>query len=183
MKKILTIVLSVLIFAFVHEGLHVLVGIAIGEFDSFRIRPIGFEVTVRTPVEQRHGIQWAFFSGVSNLVTILLGYLLLPFVNAFARMQVAMIRNTAYYSTLFFLLLDPLNLSVGPFLYGGDIHGIAVGLGVHPYWLQLFFLLVFLINRELVAQVLLPSYGIETRYVLFRPWLRKRLFEHQAVRS
>ena len=183
MKKFFAIILAILIFVFVHEGLHALVGIAIGEFDSFRIRPIGFEVTVRTPVDQRHGIQWAFFSGVSNLVTILLGYLLLSFVGAFARAQVAIIRIAAYYMILFFLLLDPLNLSIGPFLYGGDIHGIAVGLNIHPYWLQLFFLLVFLINRELAAQVLLPSYGIETKHILLRPWLQKKFFENLTAKS
>jgi len=33
-----------------------------------------------------------------------------------------------YWLTVMFLLLDPLNLSVGPFLYGGDIGGIVAGL-------------------------------------------------------
>lgn len=178
MKKFLSIILAILIFALVHEGLHILVAIAIGEFDSFRIKPIGFEVIARTPIEQRHGIRWAFFSGVSNLATILLGYLLLSFVRVFAQARITLIRNTAYFLILFFLLLDPLNLSLGPFIYGGDIHGIAVGLNLHPYWLQLFFLVVFLINRELAAQVLLPSYRVETRHILFRPWLKKELSEH-----
>ena len=35
-------------------------------------------------------------------------------------------------------------------------------------------LLVLLVNRELLAQRLLPLYGIETRHPLFHPWFGSR---------
>lgn len=35
-----------------------------------------------------------------------------------------------YYMTFLFLLLDALNLSIGPFFCSGDVHDIAPGFGV-----------------------------------------------------
>jgi len=48
-----------------------------------------------------------------------------------------------YWLIVMFLLLDPLNLSVGPFLYGGDIGGIVAGFGVNQYLVQIYPLLFF----------------------------------------
>ena len=64
-----------------------------------------------------------------------------------------------YYITFLFLVLDALNLSIGPFFYGGDVHGIARGLGVHHYVIQLVFFIVLLFNRELIAQKLMRAIG------------------------
>ncbi len=180
MRKIVPMILSLLFFTLIHEGFHILVALIIGEYEGFHIKPIGFEVLTKTPVNQRQGIQWAFFSGVSNLVTILIGYILFAFSKKFARINVTIVRNTSYFSTVFFLSLDPLNLSIGPFIYGGDIFGIATGLNIHPYWLQMFFFGIFLIHRELIAQQVLPSYGVNANLFLWRPWLPKKLFQNHC---
>jgi len=71
------------------------------------------------------------------------------------------------------LLADPFNLSVGPFLYGGDANGIAVGLGINRIVIQAIFLVVLVANRELVAQKLIPMYNVEGNHLLFRPLLRR----------
>ncbi|HLV11409.1 MAG TPA: hypothetical protein VKY42_03080, partial [Trueperaceae bacterium] len=70
-------------------------------------------------------------------------------------------------------LVDPLNLAIGPFAYGGDALGIAAGLQVPVLLVQAVALVVFLVDREVVAQRLLPAYSIETKHPLFRPWLRR----------
>ncbi|WP_018962793.1 hypothetical protein [Coprothermobacter platensis] len=145
MKKFLTFFVAFVIVAFIHEGTHALIAAAYGEFADFLVHPYGFEVVFRTPTIQRHGIQWGFISGSSSVLTVLLGYLLMFFVKPMAHMRNTFLSAVGYWLIMMLLLLDPLNLSVGPFLYGGDIGGI-------------------------VAQVLLPAYGIKTDHPLFKPW-------------
>jgi hypothetical protein len=110
-------------------------------------------------------------------VTLTVGYLLLLVGHRFAHSRTAFLKMGIYYLTMLSLLVDPFNLSIGPFIYGGDANGIAVGLDINRYVIQVLFLLVLLVNRELVAQKLLPTYGVRTRHPLFRPWLQSA---HQA---
>lgn len=171
MKRWLTFLLAVMIYLTVHEGMHALTAMLHGEYDALIIRAILFpEVLYKTPVEERSGIHWAFISGASNLVTILVGYLLLASGDRLAGLR-GPFRSIFFYLTLIFLLADPLNLSLGPFFYGGDADGIAVGLGINRYLIQMVFLVVLLVNRELVAQRLFPMYGVQVRHILFRPWI------------
>jgi hypothetical protein len=179
MRKTIILILAFALMIFVHEGMHILVGLAISEFDAFHILPYGFEVTVKTPTELRSGIQWAYFSGSANLATILMGYLMLAAAVCLGPIRQAgknlFLADLVYWLALFGLIADPLNLSIGPFFYGGDVNGIAVGLEVNRLAIQAVFLVVFLVNRELVAQKLLPAYGIQTSHPLFKPWLKGRV--------
>ncbi len=172
MKRWLVFLLACGIFAFLHEGTHALVAQMYGEYQAFHVRPIGLEVVYNTPVEQRQGIQWAAISGASNLVTLLLGYGLLALRHRIAGGQSGLLRMTTYYLTLILLLGDAFNLSLGPFLYGGDVYGVAEGLNLHPWAIQAVFFGVLLLNRELVAQELLPAYGVHTQHPLLKPWIR-----------
>jgi hypothetical protein len=170
-------------FVLLHEGGHALLGTLWGETVGGRAHLwglAGFEVLFRTPVEKRAGLRWAVMSGGPNVLTVLAGYGLYAF-----RTRLRGLRSPAprfgrvlgYWATLFLLLLDPINLSVGPFLYGGDAHGVAAGFGVPVGVVQAVALGVLLTNRELVVRRLLPEWGIETRHPLLRPlpWRRGRL--------
>ena len=172
MKKWSAFLLSVVVLFAVHEGMHALMASFFGEYESFHIRPLGFEVRFRTAVDERSGIQWAFISGVSNLVTLLMGTLLLILGKRFAHSHSLFLRAILFYLTLLSLLVDPLNLSIGPFIYGGDAIGIAVGFGINRYVIQVIFLVILLVNRELVAQKLFPMYGVQVKHILFRPLIR-----------
>mgnify|MGYP005845251121 FL=1 len=156
----------------VHEGTHAFVAMLFGEYEAFHIRPVGFEVTYRTAIDERSGIQWAFISGASNLVTLLMGYLLLILGERLTRLPSVFLRASIFYLTMLSLLYDPFNLSVGPFIYGGDANGITVGLGINRYVIQAIFLVVLFVNRELVAQKLFPMYDVQVKHVLFRPLVR-----------
>jgi hypothetical protein len=173
MRRWLAFVLAALLLAAIHEGAHAVTSALYGEYEAFFVRPYGLEVVLKTPVEAREGAHWAVISGTSNLLTLALGYLLLALSERLSRLRVALIRGWAYYLTLLALLADALNLSLGPFLYGGDANGIAFGLGVSRYIIQGVFLIVLLLNRELVAQKLLPQYGVQTNSLLLRPWIRR----------
>jgi hypothetical protein len=170
-KKWLAFILAVLTFFALHEGTHALVASIFGELKTFQVRPLGFEVILQTPVDERIGIQWAFISGSSNVLTLLLGYSLLMFGEKFNRAHSSFLKASVFYITLFLLMIDAFNLSVGPFIYGGDVNGIAVGLGINRYLIQAFFLLVLLINRELVAQKLVPAYQVQSSHPLLKPWI------------
>jgi len=177
MKRWLYFLFAAAIFAVLHEGMHALMASLFGEYESFHIRPFGLEVNFVTPVEDRHGVEWAFISGVSNLLTLLLGYLLLILAGRLSRLHSEFLVASFFYLTLLLLLLDPLNLSIGPFIYGGDANGIAFGLGVSRYLIQAFFFMVLLVNRELVAQKLLPAYGVKTDNFILKSWIPQRNLE------
>jgi hypothetical protein len=164
--------LAILIFAAVHEGAHALVAAFFGELKGFQVRPFGLEVVFRTPTVDRAGIEWAFISGTSNVLTLLLGYALIMLGQKCNRFQSTFLKASVFYLTLLALLCDAFNLSIGPFIYGGDANGIAVGLGINRYLIQAFFLMVMLANRELIAQKLFPTYNVQPRHLLLRPWIQ-----------
>jgi len=172
MKKWLAFLLAVLIFAAVHEGAHALVAATFGELKAFQVRPFGFEVILRTPTDERSGIQWAFISGTSNVLTLLLGYSLLMVGGKCNFLKSSFLKVCIFYTTLFLLLIDAFNLSIGPFIFGGDVNGIAVGLGINRYLIQAFFFLVLLANRELVARKLFPAYDVQPRHPLLKSWIQ-----------
>ncbi len=172
MKKWLFFLLSIIIFAFIHEGCHALIAMLFREYRAFVVHPYGFEVIFKTPVPEREGIEWGFISGVSNVITLLLGYLMFSFREKIAGLQSSFLSTLGYWLIVFFLLVDAFNLSIGPFIYGGDIGGIVRGFSINRYLIQILFFAVLLLNRELIVQKLFPVYGIESKYPLFRPWIR-----------
>ncbi len=172
MKKISSLILAVLIFIIIHEGMHVFMALLFNEFDTFKIHSYGFEVVFKTPIPQRTGLKWGFISGTSNIVTLLIGYLLF-----FNRKKMSCLRNSfarilGYWLIFVFLLFDALNLSLLPFFMGGDIGGIAAGFGVNKYLIQIVFFVILLINRELIIHKLFPIYGVKINHPFFKPLLR-----------
>ena len=171
-KRYSALLAAVIIFAFVHEGIHALFAMVFAEYRSFRIHPYGLEVIYNTAVAEREGIKWGFISGMSNVSTLFFGYCLFLFRAKAGLLQSRFLRNLGYWTTLLLMLGDPFNLSIGPILYGGDIGGLVVGFGINKYLLQGVFFMILLFNRELIAQGLLPVYGIKTNHPFFRPWLK-----------
>mgnify|MGYP001321727963 CR=1 FL=1 len=174
MRKYIILVIAVLTFIVLHEGAHLAVGYAYGEFESLRILPYGVEVIFKTPVEQRSGIQWGFISGSANALTLSLGYLFFLIRGKMASLNNNFWRNYVYYLTFLLLLIDPFNLSIGPFIYGGDIGGITAGFGLNQYLVQVIFLIILLLNRELIVQKLFPAFGVKTGHFLFQPLFFRR---------
>ena len=172
MKKYLVLLTAIVIFVFVHEGIHALLAMVFDEYQSVRVHPYGLEVIYKTPVAEREGIKWGFISGMSNMSTLFLGYCLFLFRAKAGSLRSRFLRNLGYWATIFLMLGDPFNLSIGPIIYGGDIGGLVVGFGINKYLLQGEFFMILLFNRELIAQGLLPVFGIKTNHPFFRPWLK-----------
>lgn len=170
MKRILFMLLVVIVFAIIHEGTHALTAALAGEYQAFHVRPFGLEVTYKTPVSERHGTHWALIAGSPNLITVLIGYGLFAVRHRIASAKRPFFRSLGYYAAALFMLLDPINLGVGSFIYGGDARGVAVGLGVSVLVVQAISLAVLLLNRELIVRKLFRVFQIQTRHPLFQPF-------------
>jgi len=174
MKRWLVFLLAAVIFAVVHEGMHVVTAAFYGEYAALHIHYGVFpEVQYRTPVDERAGVHWGFISGASNLATVLLGYLLVWMGERIARLRSWFFKNLLFYLTVILLVADPLNLSVGPLIYGGDALGIAVGFGVSLYVIQAIALIGFLVNRELIIHKIFPMYNVQGKHFLLRPLVQR----------
>ncbi len=174
MKKYLVnwllFIIAYIFFAIVHEGGHALLSSIFNEYSSFKILPYGFEVTYKTPVEDREGLKWIFISGIPNLITLFIGYILFLNRKFFLNLKKE-IKYLSLYIVILLMIGDPFNLSIGTFIGGGDIFGIITGLNINQLVVQAIFLVILFINRELIAQKLLPEFSIETNHILFRKWI------------
>jgi magnesium-transporting ATPase (P-type) len=175
MRNLITFLLALLIFSIIHEGAHILTAMALDEYKAFDIKFYGLEVSFKTPEEERNGFTWALISGTSNIITIALGYCLFAIRHRFVISRSLFFASLGYWLSILFLTIDPLNLSIGALLYGGDATGIAIGLNLNRWLIQGVFLIIFLVNREIVAQRLIPDFGISTVHPLFRPWFPKHI--------
>jgi len=173
-KKLLYMLLVVMVYAIVHEGAHAILATLAGEYQAFHVRPFGLEVTYTTPVGERHGIHWALIAGFSNALTVSIGYGLFAVRRRIASIPVPFLKDLGYYATVMFMVLDPINLGVGPFIYRGDAIGVAVGLGVSRYVVQGIALAVLLLNRELIVREVFRTFRVQTRHPLFQPLARVR---------
>ncbi len=178
LAKIVYTPLNVLLYMTFHEGCHLLFLAIFGEFSGIEILwngsiPAGMRVVEKAGAEGRlSGVEAALISGMSALIGLSIGYLLLSGRRFFAS-KGHFVRAMFFQLTIFELLLDPFNLSIGPFIYGGDINGISEGLGIQPAMIQVIFLAVLLINREIIARVLFSAYDESTTNILFVPWFGK----------
>ncbi len=86
--------------------------------------------------------------------------------------KISSLRSILYYVTIVFLLFDAVNLSIGPFFYGGDINGISAGLKIKPWIIQILFGTILLVNRELIVKFMM-HFGIKSNNILFKPWYRE----------
>lgn len=170
MKNWLYFIIAFMLYMLIHEGFHAYIALLFNEYEAIIIHWYGPEVLYVTPVAERtSGIEWFIISGCSNLVTLLTGYLLLIMKRKIINLKLPSLRSILYYVTIVFLLFDAVNLSIGPFIYGGDVSGISAGLNIKPWIIQVIFGSILLINRELIIKFM-DSFGILTRNILFKSW-------------
>lgn len=173
MYNIIVFIIAYFIFVIVHESMHILIAIPFNEYQSFVYKLIGPEVIYKTPIAEREGLKWCFISGIPNIVTLIIGYILFYF-REILNQTPKLLKSLFFYLTVFFLLFDAFNLSLGPFIYGGDIGGISIGLGINQIIIQFTFFILLLINREIIIQKIFPVYRVETKHFLFKPLIKSK---------
>jgi hypothetical protein len=175
MKKWIYFLVAWFLYMIIHEGVHAFTALIEGEFKTILVHWYGPEVVYKSQVSERMpGIKWTLISGLSGIITVLSGYILFGMKNRIYAIKNTDLKGILYLVTIAFLLIDPLYFSILTSLIGGggDVTGIAVGLGTHKWIIQVFFGIVFIINRELIADFILKS-GVKTKHFLFRPWLKR----------
>ena len=69
-------ILAAATYMVIHEGAHIIQALYLGVFEGIRVLPLGIEVLITQPLTIG-GLTLALFSGLSSVLTISLGYLLL----------------------------------------------------------------------------------------------------------
>jgi small-conductance mechanosensitive channel len=160
-RKYLYTILAVVTHMIVHESVHIIQALIYGVYKGIKVLPIGIEVEIIQP-PTIGGLKLASFSGLSSIVTILTGYILFLFSPKVLKLKKQYIKNYVYYVTFFFLLLDPIYISLLSFFVGGDINGIALGFNLPYMFIRVIYLFIAVINGFLVYKKLYPAYVIKS---------------------
>ncbi|WP_010247667.1 hypothetical protein [Acetivibrio cellulolyticus] len=154
---ILTAIISYYI---VHEGTHLLLALLFGVFERVRFVGIwGIQIVIND--RGLEGISMALFSGLSSIVTILIGYILAfsPYV---CKLKSRSILISLYYITLCFMILDPIYISVLSLFVGGggDLNGITFGLQTSDIPFRIIFGSIAILNIILFYKRVSKQYKI-----------------------
>jgi hypothetical protein len=167
-RNIVVMAISLLFFILLYQGLCIGITYLLGEFEEFVVSPFRIELSLRTPTYERIGVKWGILFGAPVLITIILGYVMLAQREKLAKMK-PFRQHVSYWVTIMLLLIHPLILSTGAKSVGGQSIRLAVALGIKPYLIQLIAIIIFLVNRELIAQKLFDAYKVEIKSFLWLP--------------
>ena len=160
LRRYLYFILAGIKYLIIHEGGHIIQAKILGIYKGIRLLPLGIEVLIIQP-PTIEGFTLAAFSGLSSVVTVVIGYILFIFSPRILKLKKQPVKNYLYYVTFIFLLLDPLYISLLSFYVGGDINGIAVGLNLPYFAIRSIYFVILVFNVYLVYKKLYPAYVIK----------------------
>jgi hypothetical protein len=141
----------------VHEGTHLLYAVSIGAFKQINI--IGFGIQIEPYAERMSVLQRGVFNLLGPASAIVCGYILLAFASRFVMLKSAYARAIAFYTTIAFLIIDPLYLCfLSFFVGGGDMNGIILILPEAA--VRVVAGLISLINTFIIISMLVPKYRL-----------------------
>jgi len=159
-QKYFYFLLAGITYLIVHEGAHIIQALLYGVYEGIRLLPLGIEIVFTQPLPIK-GFKVAALSGLSSVVTVVTGYILLICSPGILKLDLQPVKNYLYYVTFVFLLLDPVYISLLSFFVGGDIHGIAFGLNIPTITIRGVYFLIAVVNAYLVYKKLYPAYVIK----------------------
>lgn len=155
-RKWFGLICAIILYYLIHEGSHVLVALFYGVFEKIKI--LGLGVQVVTNIELLSDFQRAIFCVSGCISTLIVGYLLVIFTKKIVKSKNKIIKAICYYTTLVFILLDPIYLMVlYKFVGGGDMNGILL-FGIPEVIVQLIFGIIVIINIFLIVKKVYPTY-------------------------
>lgn len=149
-------ILSALIaYYFIHEGAHLLYALGVGAFKEIHYLGAGLMIDIYR--ERMSDLQLGLFCLAGPLATFIASLVLILLTKRFCSVESKLLRAICYYTTICFLLLDPIYLSViCGFVGGGDMNGIK--LLIPELAARIIFGLLFVSNLFLFVKYLLPQY-------------------------
>lgn len=155
-RKWFGLICAILLYYVIHEGSHVIVAMIYGVFEKIKILGLGVQVVAKT--ELLTNFQTAIFCVVGSISTLLVSYLLVIFTKKIVESKNKILKAICYYTTLAFMLLDPIYLTIlYKFVGGGDMNGILL-FGIPEIAVQLIYGLIAIINIFLIIKKVYPLY-------------------------
>ncbi len=152
----------------VHESTHYLAALLLGEpVTEFRFLTNGLltsQVIYATPVAERVGAHWLIIAWSPAVLTTIIGYALYASRHRWLT-DITWLNAGFWFATVYFLVVDPLYLSIlAPFVGGGDVAAVAaVG---WPRWpIHLLAGLLLVINLRLVYSMRQEAKAQPERYL------------------
>lgn len=161
-KQYLSILIAIVTYYLVHEGAHFIYALWHGAFKQINLMPLGVQVDVYR--DRLTDIQFGHFCLAGAVATILASWILVVHSTVYFKWFGGKLGyfspfklSCCWYTTIAFLLLDPLYLSVlYRFVGGGDMNGIQ--LLTSETTANIVFALLFLVHLVVVWKLLLPRF-------------------------
>ena len=154
-RQYLGLLSAVIAYYLIHEGAHFIYALSIGVFKQINIMGLGMQIDVY--VEKMTSLQLGEFCFVGSMVTTIVAYVLVAFIDKIKAISSKCFKACMYYITIAMLLLDPLYLSLlCGFFGGGDMNGIA--LLMPEYVARIGYGILLVINIIVFIKVVLPKY-------------------------
>lgn len=158
LRKWCSLIVAVVLYYTVHEGAHLLVALILGTFERVRFAAWGLGMQIVVDSSAMSDVQLFVFGAVGAAATLVAGYLMVLGRRRILQSSSKLLRAIAYYTTLIFLLLDPLYLCIlHNFVGGGDMNSIAL-IGIPKTAASIFFGALFVINLLVFVKSVYPSY-------------------------
>lgn len=156
LRKWLSLIIAIILYYIIHEGSHVIIALFYGVFEKIKILGLGVQVVAQT--ELLTNFQTALFCISGSISTLFVALLLLLFMKKIVISKNKLFKAICFYTTLAFLLLDPLYLTiVYKFVGGGDMNGILL-LGIPELVIQMIFGIIAVVNITLIIKKVYPTY-------------------------
>lgn len=154
-RHYLALLITILIYYIIHEGAHLLIALHYGVFKQINFMGLGVQVDVYA--ERMTEVQLGVLCLAGAVATLVFGWLLLLLCRKICAIKSKMFKTIMWYTSLAFLLLDPLYLSVlYSFFGGGDMNGIRLLFPENA--VRIVFVAVGVIHGIVIWKYLLPEY-------------------------
>ena len=154
-RQYIGILAAVIIYYIIHEGSHLLTALYYGVFKGINFMGLGMQIDVYA--ERLTDTQLGLFCLAGPVETLLFGWVLILLAKRICNSKSKLFKAVMWYSSLSFLIIDPLYMSVlCGFFGGGDMNGITLLLP--EVAARILFGVILVINGLLFWKVILPKY-------------------------
>jgi len=155
-RKWTALFISIILYFIIHEGAHLIYAILTNTFKQINFVGIGIQVDISR--DKISDYQLGIFCLLGPVATIITAYVLVYAKNIFLKIKSNWLRAISFYTTIAFLIIDPLYLGFGyRFVGGGDMNGIK--LIFSEFWTSSIFLLILIVNSVIIFNSIIKAYS------------------------
>ena len=154
-RQYIGIFAAIIAYYIVHEGSHLLTALYYGVFKRINFMGLGIQIDVYA--ERLTDTQLGLFCLAGPVATLLFGWLMILITKRICNSESKPFKAVMWYSSLSFLIIDPLYMSVlCGFFGGGDMNGIKL---LFPeIAVRSIFAIIGILHGIVIRKYLLPEY-------------------------